>query len=210
MVRRGESLGAIAKRYGLSTARLKSLNGIKGSRAITGQTLRVRSTVARPSLKSSNAGKGTTKATTKATTSKKSAAANKSTASKATNSTTSATAEEVRDGEEGHKREEVHCHEEVDDRQGFRAEEVSSQGLNGNAKSKRVTQVLRDPLWHFRNGAFSPACPGRDTPHHHELIPVGGIEAELEAFLTATGPRLYVSSASRRLPRSHESVPAGT
>ncbi len=43
VVKRGESLGSIAKRYGTTVTRLKSLNGIKGSRVIAGQTLRVRS-----------------------------------------------------------------------------------------------------------------------------------------------------------------------
>ncbi|MEO7520722.1 MAG: transglycosylase SLT domain-containing protein [Gemmatimonas sp.] len=53
VVRRGESIGSIAKRYGLSATRLKSLNGMKGSKVIAGQTLRVRSTVARPASKKS-------------------------------------------------------------------------------------------------------------------------------------------------------------
>jgi len=43
VVKRGETLGAIAKRYGTTVTRLKTLNGIKGSRVIAGQTLRVRS-----------------------------------------------------------------------------------------------------------------------------------------------------------------------
>ena len=43
VVRRGESLAGIAKKYGISATRLKSLNGIKSNRVIMGQTLRVRS-----------------------------------------------------------------------------------------------------------------------------------------------------------------------
>jgi membrane-bound lytic murein transglycosylase D len=43
VVRRGESLGSIARKYGLTEARLRSLNGLKGSRVLAGQTLVVRS-----------------------------------------------------------------------------------------------------------------------------------------------------------------------
>ncbi|MEQ1689720.1 MAG: transglycosylase SLT domain-containing protein [Gemmatimonas sp.] len=43
VVRRGETLGGIAKRYRLSVARLQSLNGLRGSRVLIGQTLRVSS-----------------------------------------------------------------------------------------------------------------------------------------------------------------------
>ncbi len=46
VVRRGETLGGIARRYGLTVSRLKSLNGIKANRVVTGQTLRVRSATA--------------------------------------------------------------------------------------------------------------------------------------------------------------------
>jgi len=42
VVRRGETLGGIANKYGLSLTRLKALNGIKSNRAVPGQTLRVR------------------------------------------------------------------------------------------------------------------------------------------------------------------------
>lgn len=42
VVRRGESLGGIARRYGLSVARLKSLNGITSNRAAPGRALRIR------------------------------------------------------------------------------------------------------------------------------------------------------------------------
>ena len=55
VVKRGESLGAIAKRYGTTVTRLKSLNGIKGTRVIAGQTLRVRSGTTTASHKSSSA-----------------------------------------------------------------------------------------------------------------------------------------------------------
>ena len=55
VVKRGESLGAIAKRYGTTVTRLKSLNGIKGTRVIAGQTLRVRSGTTTVSRKSSSA-----------------------------------------------------------------------------------------------------------------------------------------------------------
>ncbi|MBY0490588.1 MAG: transglycosylase SLT domain-containing protein [Gemmatimonadaceae bacterium] len=43
VVRRGESLGSIARKYGLTEARLRSLNGLKGSRVLAGQTLVIRS-----------------------------------------------------------------------------------------------------------------------------------------------------------------------
>lgn len=42
VVRRGETLGGIARKYGLSEARLRSLNGMKGSRVLAGQTLVIR------------------------------------------------------------------------------------------------------------------------------------------------------------------------
>ncbi len=91
VVKRGESLGAIAKRYSTTVARLKSLNGIKGSRVIAGQTLRVRSGTATASSTSSakkstakkaSAKKSTAKKTTaKKTTVKKKAVPQKKTAS---------------------------------------------------------------------------------------------------------------------------------
>lgn len=74
IVKRGESLGAIAKRYGTTVTRLKSLNGIKGSRVIAGQTLRVRSGTTTASSTSSSAKKA----------SAKKSAAKKSTAKKST------------------------------------------------------------------------------------------------------------------------------
>ena len=44
VVKRGETIGTIARRYGLSEARLRSLNGLRGSRLLAGQTLVVRGT----------------------------------------------------------------------------------------------------------------------------------------------------------------------
>lgn len=41
-VRKGENLGAIAKRYGTTVSKLKSLNGLKNSNIRAGQSLRVR------------------------------------------------------------------------------------------------------------------------------------------------------------------------
>ena len=76
VVKRGESLGAIAKRYGTTVARLKSLNGIKGSRVIAGQTLRVRSSTATTSSTSS-----AKKASAKKSTVQKTSAPPKKTAS---------------------------------------------------------------------------------------------------------------------------------
>ena len=64
VVKRGESLGAIAKRYGTTVIRLKSLNGIKGTRLIAGQALRVRSGLATASTKSSSAKKSVAKKST--------------------------------------------------------------------------------------------------------------------------------------------------
>ncbi|MBL0172929.1 MAG: transglycosylase SLT domain-containing protein [Gemmatimonadaceae bacterium] len=43
VVRRGETLGGIAKRYHLTVQRLQALNGLRGSRVLPGQTLRVSS-----------------------------------------------------------------------------------------------------------------------------------------------------------------------
>lgn len=42
VVRRGETMGGIARRYGLTQARLQSMNGLRGTRLIAGQTLQVR------------------------------------------------------------------------------------------------------------------------------------------------------------------------
>ena len=49
VVKRGETLGGIAKRHRLTVARLQSLNGLRGSRVVAGQTLRVSSTVKKSS-----------------------------------------------------------------------------------------------------------------------------------------------------------------
>lgn len=86
VVKKGESLGSIAKRYGISTARLKSLNGIKGTRAVAGQTLRVRGTVARPETRSTKAvaSRSTSSANTASRSSSKASAARKANAPKST------------------------------------------------------------------------------------------------------------------------------
>jgi membrane-bound lytic murein transglycosylase D len=83
VVKRGESLSAIAKRYSTTVARLKSLNGIKGSRVMAGQTLRVRSGTTTASSTSSAKKPTAKKATAKKATAKK-ATAKKATAKKAT------------------------------------------------------------------------------------------------------------------------------
>ena len=61
VVKRGESLGAVAKRYGTTVTRLKALNGIKGTRLIAGQTLRVRSGTTTVTSKASGAKKSKVK-----------------------------------------------------------------------------------------------------------------------------------------------------
>ena len=81
VVKRGESLGAIAKRYGTTVTRLKSLNGIKGSRVIAGQTLRVRTSTATASSTSSAKKASAKKSTAKKSTVKKKSAPPKKTAS---------------------------------------------------------------------------------------------------------------------------------
>jgi membrane-bound lytic murein transglycosylase D len=43
VVKRGETLGGIARRYGLTEASLRSLNGMRGTKVLAGQTLVVRS-----------------------------------------------------------------------------------------------------------------------------------------------------------------------
>ncbi len=60
IVRRGESLGAIARKYGLTLARLKSLNGVRTDRIIAGQALRV-SDAARTVSSTRTTGKATVK-----------------------------------------------------------------------------------------------------------------------------------------------------
>lgn len=44
VVKRGETVGSLARRYGLTEGRLRFLNGMRGSTLIAGQTIRVRST----------------------------------------------------------------------------------------------------------------------------------------------------------------------
>jgi len=44
VVRRGETLGGIARRYKTTVPRLQALNRLQGTRVIAGQTLRVRGT----------------------------------------------------------------------------------------------------------------------------------------------------------------------
>lgn len=55
VVRRGDNLGSIAKRYGMTVTRLRSLNGLRGTRVMPGQTLRVSSTRAAVSRSSGRA-----------------------------------------------------------------------------------------------------------------------------------------------------------
>jgi len=52
VVRRGETLGSIARKYGLKESQLKSINGLRGTRILAGQTLQIRkSTTAKRSAK---------------------------------------------------------------------------------------------------------------------------------------------------------------
>ncbi len=83
VVKRGETVGGIARRYGLTERRLKSLNGMKGSKVLAGQTLRVRSGTSTAASKSTSVKKASVKkASAKKTTVKKSSA-KKSSAKKA-------------------------------------------------------------------------------------------------------------------------------
>jgi membrane-bound lytic murein transglycosylase D len=96
VVRRGESLGGIAKRYGLTSARLKALNGLKGTKVVSGQTLRVRGTPKRaatsragnarkaPAKKSAGKSAGSTTSAKKGSSAKK-ASSGKSSSAKASN-----------------------------------------------------------------------------------------------------------------------------
>jgi membrane-bound lytic murein transglycosylase D len=79
VVRSGESLSTIGRRYGISVARLKSINRMKGDRIVAGQTIRVRSTTATSSTSKARA---TAKKSVKKPT-VKNATASKSTAKKA-------------------------------------------------------------------------------------------------------------------------------
>jgi LysM repeat protein len=73
VVRRGETLGAIARRYKTTVPRLQALNGLKGTRVAAGQRLTVRgsSTTARTS--SATTSSSTKASATKASTKKASA-----------------------------------------------------------------------------------------------------------------------------------------
>ena len=94
VVRRGETIGGIARRYGVSEGRLKAMNGLRGSRILAGQTLVVRggtakkatagrATAGKAAAKKATAGTAK-KPTAKKLTTKKATAGNKSTAKKAT------------------------------------------------------------------------------------------------------------------------------
>ncbi|AMW05257.1 lytic transglycosylase domain-containing protein [Gemmatimonas phototrophica] len=62
VVRRGETLGGIARRYGMTEKSLKALNGMRGSRILAGQTLQVKkSTTASVKPKSVTKGKATSR-----------------------------------------------------------------------------------------------------------------------------------------------------
>ena len=70
VVRRGETLGTIARKYGLKESQLKTMNGLRGTRILAGQTLQIRkaSTAKRPTktpAKTSAAKKTTAKSTKK-------------------------------------------------------------------------------------------------------------------------------------------------
>lgn len=87
IVKRGESLGRIAARYGTTVARLKSLNGMRGEKVVAGQAIRVKATTV--ASKSS----GTKSAAAKSSTSK--SGASKSVASKSKASAKSSGARKV-------------------------------------------------------------------------------------------------------------------
>lgn len=78
VVKRGETLGSIARRYGLTESRLKAMNGMRSSRILAGQTLQVRGTRV-ASAKSGRATGGTSEEATSKSTGK----ASKSRVSKA-------------------------------------------------------------------------------------------------------------------------------
>jgi len=71
VVRRGETLGSIARKYGLKESQLKSINGLRGTRILAGQTLQIRkSTTAKRSAKNVTADvsvRSSSKAGTKST-----------------------------------------------------------------------------------------------------------------------------------------------
>jgi membrane-bound lytic murein transglycosylase D len=82
VVKRGETLGAIARRYGLSETRLKSMNGLRGSRILAGQALQVRGAAA-PAGMPSKAARSKSGSTRAAPSSASKAKASKAKASKA-------------------------------------------------------------------------------------------------------------------------------
>ena len=90
VVRRGESIGTIADRYGISVSRLRALNGLRGTRVIPGQTLRVasRTSSASSATKSSKSPSTTSKAAAKSSNSAKPSKAAKPSSSKAKSSKT--------------------------------------------------------------------------------------------------------------------------
>lgn len=79
VVRRGETVGVIARRYGLTEARLKSLNGLRGSRLLAGQTLVVRgaSRSASASTESASSSKSSVKKAAVSSSKKKSSASSR-------------------------------------------------------------------------------------------------------------------------------------
>jgi membrane-bound lytic murein transglycosylase D len=79
VVRRGETVGVIARRYGLTEARLKSLNGLRGSRLLAGQTLVIRgaSRSASASTESASSSKSSVKKAAVSSSKKKSSASSK-------------------------------------------------------------------------------------------------------------------------------------
>ena len=66
IVKRGESMGSIASRYGITVTRLKALNGIKGNRVVAGQALRVKAAPAPARVATASAKSATTKPATSA------------------------------------------------------------------------------------------------------------------------------------------------
>ncbi|HEY0930346.1 MAG TPA: transglycosylase SLT domain-containing protein [Gemmatimonas sp.] len=83
VVRRGETLGGIARRYGMTQSRLQAMNGMRGTRLVAGQSLQVRGAT---TASSKTTASKTTKSAAKAST-KTSAAKSKGASSKASKST---------------------------------------------------------------------------------------------------------------------------
>ncbi|MFN5600432.1 MAG: transglycosylase SLT domain-containing protein [Gemmatimonas sp.] len=81
VVKRGETLGAIARRYGLSETRLKSMNGLRGSRILAGQALQVRGAAAPAGMpsKAARSKSGSTRAVPSSASKAKASKAQKST-----------------------------------------------------------------------------------------------------------------------------------